>query len=47
MPVIDFVSRVVTKGIIRTFTVVAGKGARRLATRMDLNDERVMNHMDE
>ncbi len=47
IPAVDFVSRVIKKGFIRVFTVVFGKGAARLAVRMNLNDERVMNHMED
>ncbi len=43
---IDFLRRVTTKGVVRIATTVAGKGASRLALRLNLNDERVMNHMD-
>jgi len=47
VPLVDFFGRVITKGFVRVVTVTAGTGAKKLATRMALNDERVMNHMDE
>jgi hypothetical protein len=44
---VDFTGRVITKGFIRLFTTVFGKRATRIAVRLNLNDERVVNHMDE
>ena len=47
VPAIDFVTRVIKKGFVRVATVVAGKGAARIAMRINLNDERAVAHMDE
>ena len=44
---IDFTGRVFTKGFIRIFTTLFGKKALKMNLKMNLNDERVMNHMDE
>ena len=44
---VDFLSRVITKGFIRTFTVIFGKRATRIAVKVNLNDERVNAHMDD
>jgi radical SAM superfamily enzyme YgiQ (UPF0313 family) len=44
---VDFTGRVITKGFIRLFTTIFGKRATRIAVRLNLNDERVVNHMDE
>ncbi|HZL99756.1 MAG TPA: hypothetical protein VFD43_05835, partial [Planctomycetota bacterium] len=46
VPVVDYTRRVITRGLLRLFTVVAGKGATRLALRARLNDERAASHMD-
>ena len=46
-PWMDFSRRVLTKGLLRAATVVAGKGAARLTTRARLNDERLATHMDD
>ncbi len=46
-PPIDFTGRVFTKGFIRIFTTIFGKNALKMNLKLDLNDERVMNHMDE
>jgi anaerobic magnesium-protoporphyrin IX monomethyl ester cyclase len=43
---LDFTTRVTRKGLMRMATVVAGSGASRLAARMNLNDERALNHLD-
>lgn len=45
--VVDFTSRVFTKGFIRLFTTIFGKKNTKIGLKMSLNDERVMNHMDE
>jgi radical SAM superfamily enzyme YgiQ (UPF0313 family) len=44
--IIDFVRRVTAKGILRTYEVVFGRVARRMALRLQMGDERVMAHMD-
>ena len=46
-PAIDFSKRVFTKGMIRVATVVAGKGAAKLSTKLALNDERNVAHMED
>jgi radical SAM superfamily enzyme YgiQ (UPF0313 family) len=45
-PWIDFGRRVLTKGLIRAATVVAGKGAAKFASRINLNDERITTHQE-
>ena len=47
LSLVDFTSRVFTKGFIRLFTTVFGREATKISLKMNLNDERVMNHMDE
>jgi len=47
LSLVDFTSRVFTKGFIRLFTTLFGKDATKIGLKMKLNDERVMNHMDE
>jgi hypothetical protein len=44
---VDFTGRVITKGFIRLFTTVFGKKATKIAMKLNLNDERVVSHMDE
>ncbi len=44
---VDFVNRVITKGFIRLFSTIFGKRATRVTVKMNLNDERVVNHLDE
>jgi radical SAM superfamily enzyme YgiQ (UPF0313 family) len=46
-PAIDFSKRVFTKGMIRVATVVAGKGAAKFSTKLALNDERNVAHMED
>jgi radical SAM superfamily enzyme YgiQ (UPF0313 family) len=46
IPAFDFSRRVLTKGLLRVATVVAGKGARRMSARLDLNDERLATHSE-
>ncbi len=46
LAVVDFTGRVITKGFIRLFTTLFGKANVRLATKVALNDERQMNHLD-
>jgi len=46
VPIVDFLSRAVRKGCLRLITVVAGKGASRLAVRARLHDDRAVSHMD-
>jgi hypothetical protein len=43
---IDFTSRVVTKGFLRVAGNLGGAVVRRMATRLQMGDERVMAHMD-
>ena len=45
-PPVDFTSRVITKGIIRMISAVGGKVVHKMATRLQMGDERVMAHMD-
>jgi radical SAM superfamily enzyme YgiQ (UPF0313 family) len=47
LPPIDFVGRVLTKGFIRMFTSLFGRRATRIAMRINLNDERVVSHLDD
>ncbi|HTE05399.1 MAG TPA: radical SAM protein [Planctomycetota bacterium] len=46
LTLVDFTSRVIMKGFLRAFTTIFGKANVRLATKMALNDERAMNHLD-
>jgi anaerobic magnesium-protoporphyrin IX monomethyl ester cyclase len=46
LALVDFTGRVITKGFIRLFTTIFGKANVRLATKVALNDERQMNHLD-
>jgi radical SAM superfamily enzyme YgiQ (UPF0313 family) len=43
---VDFLGRVITKGFLRTFTVLFGQRATRLAVKVRLNDERQASHLD-
>jgi len=43
---IDFSSRVLTKGFLRVVGNLGGSVVRRMATRLQMGDERVMAHMD-
>ena len=43
-PWLDFGRRVITKGLLRSATVVAGRSAARLASRAKLGDERLTSH---
>jgi len=43
---VDFLSRVTTKGFIRLLSAVGAKVVHRMATRLQMGDERVMAHMD-
>ncbi len=43
---VDFFSRVTTKGFIRILSAVGAKVVHRMATRLQMGDERVMAHMD-
>ncbi len=48
--IVDYTQRVITKGFIRVFTTLFGKNAAKVgmkSLKMQLNDERVMNHMNE
>jgi len=47
VPILDFSSRVITKGFVRLATVVAGKGASKIAMKIKLNDERAVAHMED
>ena len=47
IPLVDFGTRVLTKGLIRLFTTLFGQGANRIALRLKLNDERAMSHLDD
>jgi hypothetical protein len=47
IPVVDFTGRVVSKGLLRLATVVAGKAASRWAPRIQLNDERAISHTED
>ncbi len=42
----DFLGRVTTKGLLLAVSVVGGKVIHRLATRLQMGDERVVAHMD-
>ncbi|MHC4845877.1 MAG: B12-binding domain-containing radical SAM protein [Planctomycetota bacterium] len=44
---VDFLGRVITKGFIRVFTTIFGRSATRVAVKMQLNSEKVMNHMED
>ncbi len=43
---VDFTSRVVAKGALRAVGAVGGRVVQRLATRLEMGDERVIAHMD-
>ncbi len=43
---VDFTTRVVTKGVIRVVGLVGGKVVHRLSMRLQMGDERVVAHMD-
>ena len=45
-PWLDFGRRVITKGLLRTATVVAGRSAARFATKHTLGDERLVTHSE-
>ncbi len=47
IPWIDYPRRVVTRGLLRAVTVVAGRGAARFGSRLRLNDERLTTHSEE
>ena len=44
IPALDFVRRVLAKGLVRAATIVAGRTAARFATRLALQDERSTAH---
>ncbi|MGQ0553145.1 MAG: B12-binding domain-containing radical SAM protein [Planctomycetota bacterium] len=44
IPALDFVRRVLAKGVVRAATIVAGRTAARFATRLALQDERSTAH---
>jgi radical SAM superfamily enzyme YgiQ (UPF0313 family) len=46
LPTVDFSRRVLTKGLLRMATVMAGRSLRRLSTKVDLNDERLATHSE-
>ena len=43
---VDFTTRVASKGFVRALSVVGGKVIHRMATRLQMGDERVIAHMD-
>jgi hypothetical protein len=43
---VDFVRRIFIKGFIRIWENVFGKVAQRMATKLQMGDERVVAHMD-
>jgi len=45
-PVIDFARRVASKGAVRALSLVGAKVVHRMATRLQMGDERVAAHMD-
>ncbi len=45
-PLVDFTSRVVSKGAVRVLSLVGAKVVHKLATRLQMGDERVQAHMD-
>lgn len=46
VPAIDFSKRVVTKGAVRALSLVGAKVVNKMATRLQMGDERVVAHMD-